>query len=74
VFQGIAPGDSFTAAFTPPRAGSFMYHAHANELVQILGGLYGPLLVLPPGEAFDSATNRLVMVGSCSGTTACTVS
>jgi FtsP/CotA-like multicopper oxidase with cupredoxin domain len=64
LFQGIAPGDSFTAAFTPPRAGSFMYHAHANELVQILGGLYGPLLVLPPGEPFDTATNRLVMVGS----------
>ena len=64
LFQGIAPGDSFTAAFTPPRAGSFMYHAHANELVQILGGLYGPLIVLPPGEPFDTATNRLVMVGS----------
>jgi FtsP/CotA-like multicopper oxidase with cupredoxin domain len=64
VYPGIAPGDSFVAAFTPPRAGSFMYHAHANELVQILGGLYGPLLVLPPGEPFDTATNRLVMVGS----------
>jgi FtsP/CotA-like multicopper oxidase with cupredoxin domain len=64
LFQGIAPGDSFIAAFTPPRAGTFMYHAHANELVQILGGLYGPLLVLPPGEPFDTATNRLVMVGS----------
>jgi FtsP/CotA-like multicopper oxidase with cupredoxin domain len=64
LFLGIAPGDSFIAGFTPPRAGSFMYHAHANELVQILGGLYGPLLVLPPGEPFDTATNRLVMVGS----------
>ena len=64
LYRGIAPGDSFIAAFTPPRAGSFMYHAHANELVQILGGLYGPLLVLPPGEPFDTATNRLVMVGS----------
>ena len=64
LYHGIAPGDSFIAAFTPPRAGSFMYHAHANELVQILGGLYGPLLVLPPGEPFDTSTNRLVMVGS----------
>jgi FtsP/CotA-like multicopper oxidase with cupredoxin domain len=64
LFPGIAPGDSFTAGFTPPRAGSFMYHAHANELVQILGGLYGPLIVLPPGEPFDTAANRLVMVGS----------
>jgi len=64
VFQAIAPGDSFTAEFTPPRAGSFMYHAHADELIQILGGLYGPLVVLAPGETFDTAANRLVMVGS----------
>lgn len=64
VFQSIAPGDSFTAEFTPPRAGSFMYHAHADELIQILGGLYGPLVVLAPGESFDTAANRLVMVGS----------
>jgi len=63
LFHGIAPGDSFTAEFTPPRAGSFMYHAHADELVQILGGLYGPLIVTPPGEAFDTAANRLVLIG-----------
>ena len=64
VFRSIAPGDSFTAEFTPPRAGSFMYHAHADEMIQILGGLYGPLVVLAPGETFDTAANRLVMVGS----------
>jgi FtsP/CotA-like multicopper oxidase with cupredoxin domain len=64
VFQPIAPGDSFTAEFTPPRAGSFMYHAHADELIQIFGGLYGPLVVVEPGETFDTAANRLVMVGA----------
>lgn len=64
IFHAIAPGDSFIAEFTPPRRGSFMYHAHANELVQILGGLYGPMVVLDPGEAFDTAANRLVVVGS----------
>lgn len=65
-FAAIAPGDSFTAEFTPPRAGSFMYHAHADELVQILGGLYGPLIVLEPGATLDTAVNRLVMVGALS--------
>jgi len=64
VFAAIAPGDSFTAEFTPPRAGSFMYHAHADEMVQILGGLYGPLIVLEPGATLDTAVNRLVMVGA----------
>ncbi len=51
LYHGIAPGDSFTAAFTPPRAGSFMYHAHANELVQILGGLDGTTPGLPTRRA-----------------------
>jgi FtsP/CotA-like multicopper oxidase with cupredoxin domain len=63
VFQPIAPADSFTAEFTPPRAGTFIYHSHANELVQIAGGLYGALVVVPPGETLDTATNRLVIVG-----------
>ena len=28
VLRPIEPGDSFAAEFTPPRAGTFMYHAH----------------------------------------------
>ena len=61
--RAIAPGDSFTAEFTPPRAGTFIYHSHANELVQIQGGLYGPLIVVEPGTTYDTASNRLVVVG-----------
>ena len=33
----IAPADSFTAVFTPPRAGTFMYHAHADDIHQLTG-------------------------------------
>jgi FtsP/CotA-like multicopper oxidase with cupredoxin domain len=43
----IAPGDSFVAHMTPPRAGTFIYHTHAGELAQLTGGLYGALLVRP---------------------------
>jgi FtsP/CotA-like multicopper oxidase with cupredoxin domain len=63
ILQPIATGDSFAARFTPPRAGTFIYHSHSNELNQIFGGLYGPLVVVEPGERFDTATNRLVVVG-----------
>ena len=63
LFRAIAPGDSFAAEFTPPRAGTFIYHSHANELVQIQGGLYGPLIVVEPGTTYDTASNRLVVVG-----------
>jgi len=41
----IAPGDSFTARFTPTRAGTFMYHAHMDEMRQELAGLEGMLIV-----------------------------
>ena len=41
----IAPGDSFTARFTPPRSGTFMYHAHIDEMSEELAGLEGMLIV-----------------------------
>ncbi|HRP08420.1 MAG TPA: multicopper oxidase domain-containing protein, partial [Gemmatimonadales bacterium] len=62
IAQVIAPGDSFTAEFTPPRAGTFIYHAHSNESHQINGGLYGALLVVDPGT-YRPESERLVIVG-----------
>lgn len=41
----IAPGDSFVARFAPPRAGTFMYHAHIDEVREEAGGLEGALIV-----------------------------
>ncbi len=46
----IAPGDSFIARFTPPRSGTFMYHAHVDELREQLAGLEGSLIVRDPGS------------------------
>jgi len=42
----IAPRDSFEARFTPPRAGTFIYHTHANEPRQHRAGLLGALIVV----------------------------
>jgi FtsP/CotA-like multicopper oxidase with cupredoxin domain len=41
----IKPGQSFTYAFTPPDAGTFLYHSHDNSLEQIGRGLAGALIV-----------------------------
>ena len=49
----IAPGGSFIARMTPPRAGTFIYHTHWHDASQILNGLYGPLIVLEPGQKYD---------------------
>ncbi len=58
----IAPGDSFVAEFTPPRAGTFIYHTHIDDVRQLSSGLYGPLIVLPPGKTFDPETNRVLII------------
>jgi FtsP/CotA-like multicopper oxidase with cupredoxin domain len=59
----IAPSDSFTAEFTPPRAGTFMYHAHSDDIHQVTAGLHGPLIVLEPGQKFDSLTDHVFGIG-----------
>jgi FtsP/CotA-like multicopper oxidase with cupredoxin domain len=54
----IAPGDSFVARMTPPRAGTFIYHTHWHDVTQLLNGVYGPLIVLEPGEKYDTTHDR----------------
>lgn len=56
----IAPGDSFLVQMTPPRAGTFIYHTHLDDIWQLGHGLYGPLIVLKPGEHYDPATDHVV--------------
>ncbi len=58
----IEPGGTFVAAFTPPRAGTFMYHTHMDDVWQLMAGLAGPLVVMPPGERFDPETDHVVML------------
>src|SRR4029077_4244338 len=41
----IQPGDSFAYEFTPPDAGTFWYHPHADTLQQLGRGLAGALIV-----------------------------
>jgi len=45
----IAPGDSFTYEFDLKAPGLAMYHPHFNTLHQQSKGLYGTLIVDPPG-------------------------
>jgi hypothetical protein len=58
----LAPGDSFIVRMTPDRAGTFIYHTHSDETVQLSSGLYGALLVLEPGQQRDP-NERLFLMG-----------
>src|ERR671935_1868706 len=50
VQRPIQPGETFTYRFTPPDAGTFWYHPHANETEQLEKGLYGALIVRAADE------------------------
>jgi FtsP/CotA-like multicopper oxidase with cupredoxin domain len=55
----IAAGQRFTAKFTPPRAGTYIYHTHWHDEAQLSGGLYGALIVLEPGQRYDPAADHI---------------
>jgi manganese oxidase len=57
----IASGSSFVARMAPPRAGTFIYHTHWHDSVQLTNGVYGPLIVLPPGEKFDPESDLIFL-------------
>ena len=59
----ILPGERFVARFTPPRAGTFIYHTHLHDNRQLTSGLYGALIVVEPGERFDEAVDHAVVIG-----------
>jgi len=69
ILPAIAPGESLTVQFTPPRAGTFMYHSHFNEFQQITSGMYGPLIVLEPGQKYDPKTDRVLLFSDGGPTT-----
>jgi FtsP/CotA-like multicopper oxidase with cupredoxin domain len=64
ILPSIAPNDSLIVRWTPPRAGSFMYHSHFNEPRQMGDGLYGPIIVVEPGQKYDPETDRTFFFGT----------
>jgi FtsP/CotA-like multicopper oxidase with cupredoxin domain len=61
VQRPVAPGESFTYRFRVPDAGTFWYHSHYNETVQLERGLYGALIVRAPDEPVFDADRTFVL-------------
>jgi len=57
----IMPGETFTYRFRVPDAGTFWYHPHSNETVQLERGLYGAIVVRGPNEPVFDAERVLVI-------------
>jgi FtsP/CotA-like multicopper oxidase with cupredoxin domain len=60
VQTAVVPGETFEYRFALPDAGTFWYHPHANETVQLERGLYGVLVVHGPDEPQVDAERVLV--------------
>jgi FtsP/CotA-like multicopper oxidase with cupredoxin domain len=60
VQRPVAPGESFTYRFRLPDAGTFWYHPHLNETVQLERGLYGAIVVHGAQEPRFDAERVLV--------------
>ena len=57
----VQPGETFTYRFTPPDAGTFWYHPHANETEQLEKGLYGAFIVRGAEEPVVDREQILVL-------------
>ena len=70
IMPPVEPEKTFDVHFTPPRAGTFMYHTHGHDSRQLVSGMYGGLVVLEPGAKFDPAVDHIVLLGGAGPPTA----
>ncbi len=61
VQRPVDPGESYIYRFRVPDAGTFWYHSHFNETVQLERGLYGALIVRAPDEPVFDAERTFVL-------------
>jgi FtsP/CotA-like multicopper oxidase with cupredoxin domain len=61
IMPPIPPGKTFAAEFTPPRSGTFPYHAHLHEMRQIGSGMYGAIIVSDAPR--DTTRDHLIVAG-----------
>ena len=48
--DAVQPGERYVYRFVAEDAGTYWYHSHQVSHAQVRGGLFGTLLVLPPGD------------------------
>lgn len=66
--KAIPPGGTYTYEFTarpagePNGGGTFLYHSHVDEDRQMAVGLYGALIIEPPGAQPRYATERTLVL------------
>jgi FtsP/CotA-like multicopper oxidase with cupredoxin domain len=62
VQKPISPRETFEYRFVLPDAGTFWYHAHSNETVQMERGMYGALIVEDSTEEIMTDAERVFII------------
>ena len=62
VQQPIQPGEVFEYRFVVPDAGTFWYHSHQNETVQMERGMYGGIIVEQEQDPVVTDGERLLLI------------
>jgi len=60
----IKPGKTFVYEFEMKHSGTFMYHPHADEMVQMAMGMMGMIVVHPKDRAFRPVDRDFVFIMS----------
>jgi FtsP/CotA-like multicopper oxidase with cupredoxin domain len=62
VQKPISPGETFEYRFVVPDAGTFWYHSHSNETVQMEKGMYGALIVEDSTEKIITDAEQVFII------------
>jgi len=65
--DAVRPGESFTYRFVAEQAGTFWYHSHQASHPQVVGGLFGPLVLEPAEPTTDAAADALAAIHTFPG-------
>ncbi|MFK4835107.1 multicopper oxidase family protein [Microbacterium sp. ZW T2_14] len=65
--DAVRPGESFTYRFVAEQAGTFWYHSHQASHPQVVGGLFGALVLEPAEEGTDAAADALAAIHTYPG-------
>jgi FtsP/CotA-like multicopper oxidase with cupredoxin domain len=71
--DAVAPGASYVYEFVATEAGTFWYHSHQDTGQQVPAGLFGPLVVDPPGGRTADVDRVVTLHGALDGSPAIAV-